>query len=151
VKTHRDSRGNIVRSVSFLVDEYIVGDGEREITIRLQGGVLDGIGRKVPGDVDLEPGEPALLFVERSRSDENDETAVFVVVGMRQGRFGVMRNGRTGERFITRTLGSLRLVGEVEDDSFGLGRADTCTFILFDTFAAAIRKLASEQRKSGRF
>lgn len=141
VETHRDKRGNIVRTVKYSVDEYLVGAGDKQILIRLQGGELDGIGRKVPGETDLSPGERTLLFIERVRAGDR---IVFVIVGMGQGRFGVVddQNGRC--LFLTRTVGSVNLVGEPRDDSMGLGRAETSTFLSFDTFVDAVGEIARE-------
>ncbi len=139
VRTHRDSSGRIVRSVSYRVDEYVVGGGPNQVFIRLQGGVLDGVGRRVPGEIELPAGEPTLLFLEQVPSE--DET--FFVAGVAQGRFDVMRDEQTGERFVARTLGSINLVGDVDSDSLLVARPHTSTFVSLETFRAAIFRIAN--------
>ncbi|MCP4674738.1 MAG: hypothetical protein GY854_04330 [Deltaproteobacteria bacterium] len=139
VRTHRDARGAIVRSVTFRVDEYVVGGGLDKLTIRLLGGVLDGMARKVPGEISLPIGASTMLFLGKSPDETSDS---YLVVGMPQGRFNIIRDNTTGERFATRTLGNLNLVGDPGDDPFGLAKPHTSNFILLADFIAVIREIA---------
>ncbi|MDD5306829.1 MAG: hypothetical protein PHU25_05860 [Deltaproteobacteria bacterium] len=128
--------GAIVRDVPFRVEQWVVGHGPEEIVVRLLGGEEGDRGLLVPGEVELEPGETALFFLEAG-------VGGFAVAGMAQGHFRVVTDGRTGVRYAERTLGELNLVGEPGPDSLGLARDRTCAFLPLDALAARIRELAA--------
>ena len=140
IKTHRDRRGKIVRSVTFEVDEYVTGHGENTITIRLQGGTMGDVAQYVPGEVKLTMGETFLLFLE---SVNGEGAGVFLVSGMAQGRFNVVTYEKNGERFVTRTQGDLNLIGQPHDnDYYGLAKPQTSTFVPLGEFVKAIQDIA---------
>ncbi len=141
IRTHRDARGAIVRSVTFRVDEYVVGGGRDTVTVRLLGGVLDGVARKVPGEISIPIGVPTMLFILKFPGEKADS---YLVTGMPQGRFNIIRDEATGERFATRTLGNHNLVGYPGNDPFGLARPRTSSFILLKNFIAKIREIAGQ-------
>lgn len=138
-ETLRDEHGRIVRDVRVDVGEYVVGEGSPQITIRLLGGTIDGIAQYVPGEIELPLGKPVLLFLERGSPTR---PGVFLVTGMAQGRFHVLTNRETGERYVARKLGDLNLVGTPADqDPFGLAKSQTSTFVPLKEFLQAIRAL----------
>jgi len=139
--THRDEHGYIVRSFNVRVRDYLVGSGQREITVRLAGGSLDGRGRLVPGEAELSLNEGVILFLERVTAKP---MPFYVVAGMAQGRFAVNGDPTAGGASVTRELGDLNLVGDVDDRVMGLGRANTSTFIPYEEFVEAIRRLAAD-------
>ncbi|MDJ0763728.1 MAG: hypothetical protein QNJ97_12165 [Myxococcota bacterium] len=138
-RTHRNAKGQIVRSIAYHVDSYIVGKGSKEVVVRLQGGSLNGIGRIVPGEVDLDLDKETVLFLTKI---PNESGPVFVIVGMAQGKFNVIQDPDTSARFIARTLTDLHLVGDPGRDVFDLGRANTSTFIPYDDFVRAVQHRA---------
>lgn len=139
VETHRGEHGRIVRSFEVEVRDYLVGSGPSQIQVRLAGGSLNGRGRLVPGEAELLLNEGAVLFLERVAGTSEP---LFYVVGMAQGRFEVVGDPAAGSARVTRTLGDLNLVGDVDDRVMGLGRANTSTFIPYEDFVAEIKRLA---------
>lgn len=83
----RPDHSAIVTDVAFEPEQVLKGSaapGVRLFVTHL-GGVVDGVGLQVPGEVLFEPGERALLFLRRSSSDPD----TLRVVGMAQGKLAV--------------------------------------------------------------
>ncbi|MEN9797941.1 MAG: hypothetical protein RL653_1637 [Pseudomonadota bacterium] len=81
----RDGR-RILTEVRLEVVETIAGEAGRELQVVQPGGVVGDIGQKVDGLAAFEPGEEAVLFLER-------RGAVHGVVGMAQGKWRVEKGG----------------------------------------------------------
>jgi hypothetical protein len=137
VQTTRHQRLGIVRLVEVRVDRQLAGEAPALVEVLLLGGELDGEATRVPGEADLAVGDEAVLFLSRT----GGEPARFLVVGLAQGAFRVIRDPETGAAFAARTLGDLRLVGEASDDRLGLARPCTSVFVPLERLEALIIEL----------
>lgn len=81
----RDGR-RILTDVRLQVLETIAGEGGGDLVVVQPGGVVGDIGQKVDGLAAFEPGEEAVLFLER-------RGPVHGVVGMAQGKWRVEEGG----------------------------------------------------------
>jgi hypothetical protein len=135
----KNSRGKIVRQVVFKVEEYVVGRGSSNIVLQLLGGTIGTVRSRVSGEIELDVGEPVLLFVRKS---PNVDLKIYYAVGMGQGCFRIVKDEKTGRRFVTQELdGGLHLVDEVVDDPMGIGRSGVCLFVSLERFVSRIRKI----------
>jgi hypothetical protein len=135
----KNTRGKIVRAVTFKVDQYLVGSGPSQIVLELAGGQIGTVRSRVFGEIDLPTNELVLLFVRQS---VQPEAHIFYGVGMGQGRFRVVQDRQTGKRFVTQVLGEgLNLVAEIDDDPMGIGRSGVCIFVSLERFVSRIRKI----------
>lgn len=79
------------------VEEFVKGKGaEREIVIRQIGGMDGEIKMLTPGDAVFEKDQEVVVFVRKA-----DDEAVHFMVGMKQGKFDVVRK-QDGGKFVTR-------------------------------------------------
>ncbi|MCP4198807.1 MAG: hypothetical protein GY762_16810 [Proteobacteria bacterium] len=138
IEHRKNTRGKIVRSVGFKVDEYVVGKGPAQIVLRLAGGTIGNVRSRVFGEVDLNVNEDVLLFIKKTLSAGEPG---YYIVGMGQGCFNVAANVQTGERFVSQVLEGVNLVDEVEDDPMGIGRSGVCVFVSLKRFVSRIRKI----------
>ena len=82
--------------------------GERAGSVRIVqlGGTVDGVRVTVHGALGWTPGEEVLVFLEAYRDDG------FVVAGLSQGKFNIVRDPQTNEAFVTRVpFHDLELIG----------------------------------------
>lgn len=138
IEHHKNERGKLVRSVTFNVDEYVVGRGPSRIVLQLAGGTIGNIRTRVFGEVNLKVHEDVLLFVKEAQSTREP---AYSIVGMRQGRFVILKDEQTGMRFISQMVVGLNLVDEVGDDPMGIGRGNVCIFVSLDRFMVRIRQI----------
>jgi hypothetical protein len=139
VEHKKNRRGKIVRSVDFKVDEYIVGAGPPRIVVQLSGGTIGNVRTRVFGEIDLTVNQLVLLFVRQSL---NTPKPVYYIVGMGQGRFDVVTDPRTVDRFVSQIIGEgINLVDEIDDDPMGIGRSGVCIFVSLERFVLRIRKI----------
>ena len=82
-----DSGGTrrIVTYYRLRVDDDIVGSGDQQVWVRVLGGIVDGIGQRVSGSVQMTMSKPSLLFLSKGQA------TVFHVTAMRQGHFPIVR------------------------------------------------------------
>jgi hypothetical protein len=91
------------------------------------------------GEIDLTVNQRVLLFVRKSL---NTPKPVYYVVGMGQGRFDVVTDPHTLDRFVSQIVGvGVNLVDEIEGDPMGIGRSGVCIFVSLARFAERIRKI----------
>ena len=69
----------------FAVDHWLKGSGENAITVKQPGGSAEGYTQQVAGVHPWSTGESAVLFLQRSPSNDN----TFTVSGLMQGNFRV--------------------------------------------------------------
>ena len=69
----------------FAVDHWLKGSGENAITVKQPGGSAEGYTQQVAGVHPWSAGESAVLFLQRSPSNDN----TFTVSGLMQGNFRV--------------------------------------------------------------
>lgn len=91
-----------------LVDTEETYKGTDTGTVRILqlGGTVDGVHVTVHGALGWTPDEEVLLFLEPYRDDK------FVVSGLSQGKFNIVRDPRTNEAYVTRvSLTDVELMG----------------------------------------
>lgn len=91
----RDSGNRIYTAVEFQVASVWKGAlATNRITVVYSGGVLGEQSVQTPGEVDLKPGEEAVVFLVVNPSRE------WVCVGMSQGKFQVWQEAGTGCKWV---------------------------------------------------
>lgn len=92
----RDSGNRIYTSVEFQVASVWKGElATNRITVVYSGGVLGEQSVQTPGEVDLKPGEEAIVFLVLNPSQE------WVCVGMSQGKFQVWQEAGSGRKLVS--------------------------------------------------
>jgi hypothetical protein len=81
-----------------LVESDVTHKGPAAGSVRIVqlGGTVDNVRVTVHGALGWTPGEEVLLFLEPYKAN------TFVVTGLSQGKFGIVRDERTGEVFASR-------------------------------------------------
>lgn len=97
---------------TFDVVESMKGNLPRQIAVRLPGGRVGHLTTAVDGTPKFNPGDEAVVFLERSRAGG------FTVAGWVEGTFRVSRDPRTGKETVTQ---------------------DSSAFAVFDTATRAFR------------
>ena len=101
----RDEEGRVFTRVRLDVDETWKGDIDHaEFTIVQAGGVLGARITKPRGQATFKPGERVLIFAALNRRGEG------VILGLRQGKFTVRRDEKTGAEVAARASGSAQSV-----------------------------------------
>ncbi len=103
---------------TFAVDQQIKGAKQLRFVLRQLGGTAgegtERITAKVPGYARFEVGERVVLFLERA------QTGRLVVTGLKQGKFLLTTDAKTGERVAQRELGGLVFPGAAPRTFLGL-------------------------------
>jgi len=87
-------------------DETYKGARAASVRILQLGGTVDGVRVTVHGALGWTPGEEVLVFLEPYRDES------FVVAGLSQGKFNIVRDPATKEAFVTRmSLQDLEMIG----------------------------------------
>lgn len=97
-----NSKTRIFTNISIKILEKYKGNLNinEEITYRTIGGTIDGITTFVVGNPGYSLGERAILFFERVKVSEGNEN--FVVSGMSQGKFKIIKDKITNEDSVIR-------------------------------------------------
>jgi hypothetical protein len=99
-------RTKIFTEIVVAAAETYKGTAAGTIRILQLGGTVDGVRVTVHGALGWTPGEEVLLFLESYRDDR------FVVTGLSQGKFNVVRDPGSGEAFVARVpLEGVEVVG----------------------------------------
>lgn len=99
------TRTRILTETSVQVTERYKGAASGLVQVVQMGGELDGIRMTVAGSLAWQPGEDVVLFLEDSLPGR------YRVAGFSQGKFGVVRDPRTGvERVVQAPLGGVELI-----------------------------------------
>ena len=109
-----DARTRILTEVEIQVDQAHKGNGPPRVSVVQMGGVIDGVRMSVHGSLDWQLDEEVLLFLEPSLPGRHR------VAGFSQGKFEIITDERTGERWALRPT----LLG-VETAGGRSGSADT--------------------------
>lgn len=88
------------------VESVIKGGAEGQIVIRQFGGEISDIGMKMTGTARFEQGEEVLLFAYKG------EEGVMRLVGLGQGKFKIVTDKATGEKYALRDTSGLLLVSD---------------------------------------
>ncbi len=136
IHTLRDAKGRIVRDVSHDVEETIIGRNQVSITVRIQGGELDGIGRYVPGEINPTIGATSVLFLERIAD------STYRILGLSQGRFIVLSAPQNSRQYVARSLGNIRFEGKPQNDSPNLDDGGFPKSVWLDEFVERVKKIA---------
>jgi hypothetical protein len=95
----------IFTEIVLAAEETYKGSDANSVRIVQLGGTVDGVRVTVHGALGWTPGEEVLLFLEPYKDDS------FVVSGLSQGKFNILRDPQTNEAFVTRLpLEGLELV-----------------------------------------
>jgi hypothetical protein len=141
INHRRTDGGPIVRDVTVRVEEYVVGDGPEEITVRLLGGAVGEIASHVPGAIRVTIGQEAVFFLERPEPTARR----FVSRGLAQGCFPVSTDPASGARFVHRDLGpSLHMVGPATDV---YSRSTTSIYLPLDELLESVRAIAGREEE----
>ena len=108
----RWENGSIWTVATFDVVETVKGNLPGKITVRLPGGRVGHMTATVDGTPKFNPGDEAVVFLERSRAGG------FTVAGWVEGTFRISHDPRTGSETVTQ---------------------DSSAFALFDTATRAFR------------
>lgn len=93
---------NIYTLVTLSVEQTIKGETGGQVTIRLPGGEVDGLGLQVEDVPSFESGERAVVFLEEGEG-------IFSVVGGFQGKFTIDRNNMvSGTMSLTEFIDQIR-------------------------------------------
>ncbi len=91
----RWENGAIWTATTFHVVETMKGNLPPQVTVRIPGGRVGHLSAVVDGAPKFDPGDEAVVFLERSRS------GVLSVTGWVEGTFRIYRNPRTGSETVT--------------------------------------------------
>jgi hypothetical protein len=91
----------IFTEITVASDETHKGRPEGTVRILQLGGTVDNVQVTVHGALAWTPGEEVLLFLEAYGND------AYVVSGLSQGKYSVVRDLRSGEVFVTRSATSV--------------------------------------------
>jgi hypothetical protein len=97
-------KGAIYTEVAIRVDHSMKGEADKGslVTVRHEGGSVDGIGMRVFGAAHFTVGEEVVVFIETRAANH-------YIVGMAQGKMQVVRSA-SGKKIITRDLGGIDFV-----------------------------------------
>jgi hypothetical protein len=120
--------GQIVTRSFVRVHGALKGSAGKEVVVRRAGGVVHGIGQILYGEAKLGTGEEVVLFLRGTRGE-------WRVVGMAQGKFGVVADPRTGERHAVQDLSGLALARPKAGRPLEAGHASPARLPLRDFFS----------------
>ncbi len=136
------ARTHILTRVVVDVEEAAKGSAPPVIEVVELGGTLDGITVWIPGTPQFQPGEQAVLFLNRDPGDGE-----WKVSGFAQGKFRIFQDQVTGQRLV-RHAEPLR---QVYDSRLGKAvRADPMAPVLLAEFLEHVRRLAEGGRGNAR-
>lgn len=96
----------IYTEVVLATDETYKGGATGTVRVLQLGGTVDGVRVTVHGALGWTPNEEVLLFLEPYKDDQ------YVVSGLSQGKFNIVRDPRTQEAYVTRVpLDDVELMG----------------------------------------
>lgn len=135
--TEATRRGNrIVTRATLTPETTLKGAPPDPLVVEVPGGVIGGIGQKVPGAARFEPGEQVIVFL-----DATDTPGQLAVVGMAQGKLRVVP-GLDGTRLV-RDLDGLNLVDIAPDGTLG-GHGATAREVPLTRLVGEIARLQAD-------
>jgi len=130
-----ESRDAIVTDARIEIDETVVGDHTREVTVRTFGGVVDDYVIEAHGFPRFERGERVLLFLRKEPSDDTVR-----VTGYQQGHYRIVDRGGVDVAVPTLDSGTSLVVPE--------GRiVPPAETVRLDEFKSELRELAAEDNR----
>lgn len=127
-------QGNrIITRATLIPETTLKGTAPTPLIVEVPGGVIGGIGQKVPGAARFEPGEHVIAFLGAS-----DTPGYYAVVGMAQGKLRVVP-GLDGGRLV-RDLSGLSIV-EIAPDGTLSDRVTTPDELPLTRLVAEVARL----------
>jgi hypothetical protein len=100
----------IYSDYTFKVEKVIKGKNVSEAVLRQVGGEIGEIGLRMLGTARFLPLEDVLVFAGPGKRGPGELTEVRRLVGLSQGKFRIITDEKTGERYAVRDITELLLV-----------------------------------------
>jgi len=127
-------RKDIFTYIAIIPEQCLKGkECPPQVIIRQLGGRVDNIALTVPGTPRFHLDERVLVFLQMTSASQ------YIVIGLSQGKYGVVTDAKDGKSYVTRDLNNLSLVKKRDEDFYIKKANSENEKVVLETFIEEIR------------